>query len=68
MATAWSQMGREGIAIIQRGPRLIAGLERFEWGRDRRCYNGARARRRGASGDHGMPPIAGALEPPTYNV
>ena len=42
MATAWSQMGREEIAIIQRGSRLIAGLERFEWGRDRRRYNGAR--------------------------
>jgi len=29
MATAWSQLGAEEIAIIQRSPRLIPGLEPF---------------------------------------
>src|SRR5262249_55731021 len=29
MATAWSQLGAEEIAVIQRGPRLIPGLEPF---------------------------------------
>jgi len=29
MATAWSQLGTEEIAVIQRGPRLIPGLEPF---------------------------------------